>query len=74
MDVERQKQQRVGHDVPQGAKLRQRGSVPRGMPNMLRGPPDVPGGIEGAAYPAQTGKERETEPGDEMRCLRREPG
>ena len=74
LDAGRQEQQRVGHGVPQGAQLPKRGSIAYGMPNILRGPPDVLVGIEVAAYPAEIGKEREPEPGDRMRCLWREPG
>ena len=65
MDAKRQEQQRVGYIVSQGAQLAQRGAVPCGMSDILRGPTDMPGGTTGATYLAEIRTEgkrtRETE-------------
>ena len=74
MDAKRQEQQRVGYIVSQGAQLAQRGAVPCGMSDILRGPTDMPGGTTGAAYPAEIRTEGKANPGDRMRRVWRELG
>jgi hypothetical protein len=74
MVLKRQKQQRAGNHVSEGAQSAQRSPISGGGADLLRSSTEMPRGHEGAAHFPEIGSEREAKSGDEMRCFRREPG
>ena len=55
--------------MPEGTQFAERGPIPGGMSNLLRGATDMPGGYERTPYLEEIWAEREEESGDGVQCV-----